>query len=1017
MPLSVEQLVHTSFSGVGSRTLTSSKIPEGIQQSFMQAIVLPYRNDADLLRSHTRVGYVHQLATDLATDGLLFGWVYCDESLQNPDELVFTFICYYSTQPLDAPQLELIFKCLENGPATSLEGLENGHILDPISLPDNGDYDSTRPGVPIPSSVMALNRLLLYKKKLLHCFVPFAEPQVIETPQEGDRPVPISPPPLAQQPLIAPLVHHRLSRKFALLIGVSEHCLGVQPLPGVKKDLESLRQVLSNPKIGNFAEVDTALNLDSPATASKIENFLSSCPTESLALLYFSGYGILDRQGTLCLSTSASRRNAQGKIIRSTFVTTDFLGAVMQDCPARQLILILDICITKEDPLHQPDPTKPFESVRQQLSGPGHSILVSSTGIHDTGVQKGAQSSVYTYYLVEGLKSGIADAKSTGIITLGEWHTYAKQKVQLTSPALRPTFYGLPEQKQIQIAQSSLDDLRLLYRREVERFSRKGQISLVNKLVLDDLHKMLGLQAQDSSKIKAEVLKPHKEYQNKLRQYARIFLSRVNRDAPDKSENSHQIYYLQDSLGLTDMDTEPIRSEILRQLGAIQIPVAKATGALALGGTAQSPLLQPSGQAQGSSELQVWLRRAADEALRFSQDMKRRISTFQPANLNWRAVQDGFGLGPGKGSVVLLFGLGGLFIVSAALFNARQKQAQAQQRQALETFIQGQKYEKCEPFGKSLPQSFKLSTPVQLLLQQCQTGLRWKNAALQPAVQPASAVWTMAFAPKGHTLAIGRDDGKLQLWDGTKQELTFNLQGHPNRIWSLAFNPKGTQVASAGGDRLVKLWDVATGNRIHRFKGHQDTVWSVAFTPDGRFVASGSEDGTIKLWNVETGTLHRTLNPETGSIRAIALGPDGKTLVSAGANPVITVWDIETGKPTLNLTGHGDRVIALAIGGKGTLLASGSTDNTIRLWNLQDGSLVRTIPTNAASLQSLAFSPDNETIASGAGNAAQLWNVQTGQPIYQFSGSPSSVTATAFSADGQRLAIARQNKSLSILKR
>ncbi|WP_404786234.1 caspase family protein [Altericista sp. CCNU0014] len=1036
MPLSVEQLVHTNFSGVGSRTLTSSRMPEAIQQSFMQAIVLPYRKDPALLRSHTRVGYIHQLAPD----ELLFGWVYCDESVRNPDELIFTFICYYSTQPLDAPQLELISKCLENGPATPLDRLENGTLLESLTISDSLDYDPTRAGVPIPSSTTALNRLLLYKKKLLHCMVPFEEPQQSQTRQNGDRSVvaptttravgnpqrqmprdiernePKSPSVLERYPLPESFVP-RLSSKFALLIGISEHGLGIQPLPGVKKDVESLRQVLSNPKIGNFAEVDTALNLDSPTMAARIEHFLSNSPPESLALLYFSGYAILDRQGTLCLSTSASRRNAQGKIVRSTFVSTDFLGAVMQDCPARQLVLILDVCITKEDPLHQPDLSKPFETVRQQLSGLGQTILVSSTGIHDTGVQKGVQSSVYTYYLVEGLKSGIADAKSTGIISLGEWHAYAKQKVQVTSPALRPTLYGLLEQKQIQIAQASLDDPRLLFRREVERFSRKGQISLVNKLILDDLQKNLGLQSVEASKIKAEVLKPYKEYQNKLRQYARIFLSRTDREVPAKSNSSsQQISYLQDSLGLTDVDTEPIRAEILRQLSAIQIPVAATAGALALEGRRPSRQRRSRSYAQASSAIQGSLAHLASEANRWTNVARQRLATLETPHFTWNAVQSWVAVRPGKVAAGVLAGLMGLFVVSTSLFNARQKQEQSQQRQTLETLIQQQKYDECETFGKALPQSLKLSDPVQLLLQQCQTGLRWKNAAVRPVAQPSSAVWALAFAPKGQTLAVGREDGKIQLWNVATQQLNFNLQGHPDRLWSVAFNSDGTQVASAGGDRAVKLWDVASGNRIHRFKGHQNTVWSVAFTSDGSFVASGSEDGTVKLWNAGTGTLHRTLNPESGAIRAIALGPDGRTLVSAGASKDITVWDIETGKPSLTLTGHTDRVIALAIGGNGTLLASGSTDKTIKIWNLQDGTLLRSIDIGSSSLQTLAFSPDKETIASGIGSAARLWNVQTGQFIYQFSGSPSNVTATAFSSDGQMLAISRENKLLSVLK-
>jgi WD40 repeat protein len=1011
MPLSVEQLVHTSFSGVGSNTLSSEKMPEAIQQSFLQTIVHPYLQDAALNEPHVRVAYLHQLSHA----ELLFGWAYCDPSQQNPDELIFYFICYYSTQPLDAPQLELIFSCLEKGPATSLDDLERGKVLPPITVIDPDDYQSTRPGVPIPSSATALNRLLLYKKKLLHCFVPFKEPQ-----QSPEREITQFYEP--DSTLISENHQHtepptlNLSNKFALLIGVSEHGLGVQPLPGVEKDLESLQQVLVNARIGNFVNVDVALNPDSPTMATKIESFLSNCPSDSLALLYFSGYGILDRYGTLYLSSKASRRNAQGKIIRSTFVSTDFLKAVMQDCPAKQQILILDICISKETSLYQADPNQPIETIRQQLSSPDYTILVSSTAIHDTGVQKGVNPSVYTYYLVEGLKTGIADTNHTGIITLGKWHTYAKQKLQIASPALRPTLYGPPDRKQIQVAFAPRNEPKLQYRREAERLSHKGQIDLVHKLILDDLQKNLGLSPAESAQIRAEVLKPYQDYQNKLRQYALIVLSRVNREGSAQDNNGQQISYLQNLLGLTDVDTEPIKSEIFQQLHTIQTPDNMAS-TLSLEGNLQSRqfknLNTPS---QVTGTLPSSFAGFVAQANSLTQQFKDRLKNNLKIGLNWSAYQSQF-MSPGKISIGVILGAIGLFIASTTLFNIRQNEEQSQTLQTLATLAQQRKYNDCEKLGKSLSQSLKQANPTQLLLQQCQIGSSWQNAAILPTAELSSAVWTLAFAPKGRTIAVGRDDGKIQLWDIATQQLKLKLKGHSDRVLSLALSPNGTQVASAGNDRTVRLWDVATGDRIHRLKGHQNTIWSVAFTPNGRSVASCSEDGTVKLWNVATGTLLRTFNPKTGAIRAIALGPDGKTLIGAGANKVITVWDIETGKPSLQLVGHGDRVLALSISGNGTMLASGSRDNTIKIWNLQTGSLMRTIATNASDLQTLAFNPDNETIVSGVGNAVRLWNIQTGQFIYEYSGSPSSVTATAFSADGQMLAIARQNKLLSILKR
>jgi WD40 repeat protein len=1012
MPLSVEQLVHTSFSGVGSNTLSSEKMPEAIQQSFMQTIVHPYLQDAASNEPHVRVAYLHQLSPA----ELFFGWIYCDPSQQNPDELITYFICYYSTQTLDAPQLELIFSCLEKGPATSLDNLERGKALPPIASIDPDDYQSTRPGVPIPSSATALNRLLLYKKRLLHCFVPFKEPQ--QNPERETATQFYEP----DSALVSEDYQHtepptlNLSNKFALLIGVSEHGLGVQPLPGVEKDLESLQQVLVNPRIGNFVNVDISLNPDSPTIATKIEHFLSNCPSDALALLYFSGYGILDRYGTLYLSSNASSRNAQGKIIRSTFVSTDFLKAVMQDCPAKQLVLILDICISKETSLYQTDPNQPVEMIGQQLSSPDYTILVSSTAIHDTGVQKGVNASIYTYYLVEGLKTGIADTNHTGIITVGKWHTYAKQKLQISSPALRPTFYGPPEQKQIQVAFAPRNEPKLQYRREVERLSRKGQIDLVHKLILDDLQKNLGLSSAETAQIRAEVLKPYQDYQNKLRQYALVVLSRVNREGSAQHNNGQQISYLQNLLGLTDVDTEPIKSEIFQQLHTIQTPDNMVSTLLLEGNLQSRQLNSLSISSQVSETLPLSFSGIISEANHLTKQLKDRLINHLKLNFNWSTHQNQF-ITPGTISIGLILGSIGLFIASTTLFNIRQNQEQSQMIQTLATLVQQQKYDDCEKLGKSLSQSFKQANPTQRLLQQCQIGSSWQNVSILPTAELSSAVWTLAFAPKGRTLAIGRDDGKIQLWDIATQQLKLNLKGSPARLWSLAFSPNGTQVASAGSDRTIKLWDAATGKQIHQLKGHRNTVWSVAFTPDGRSVASCSEDGTVKLWNVSSGTLRRTLNPKAGSIRAIAIGPDGKTLISAGGNRVITVWDIETGKPSLKLMGHNDRILALSISKDGAMLASGSQDNSIKIWNLQTGDLMRTIATNAASLQTLAFNPDNETIVSGVGNAVRLWNIQTGQFIYEYSGSPSSVTATAFSADGQMLAIARQNKLLSILKR
>ncbi|HEY9824484.1 MAG TPA: caspase family protein, partial [Stenomitos sp.] len=574
MPLSVEQIIHQSDADTPLKTWVSPKMPKAIQQAFMLTIANPYLREAALAGSLLKAAYLRQLSAD----ELLFGWVYTDESQSGQGKFTSTFICYFFNQPLEAPELELIFECLEAGPVVSSQGLKDEDAIDPLTIRDS-TYTPARSGIPIPSNVTALNRLLLYKKKLLHCFIPYEEqPIPSKAKLAGMQHSALPSESIATTNFPLESLTLNLNNKGALLVGTSEHQLGVQPLPGVKKDIASLQKVLVDPKKGNFAVVDVLLNSDSPAMAAKIEDFFSNRASESLALLYFSGYAVLDRQGTLYLSTAESRRNTQGKIIRSTFISSDFLGAVLRDSPAQQRVIILDICMSRESSPILGGSHKLLETARQHLSGPGLTLLISSAAFHDTNVQKGVQPSIYTYYLVEGLETGIADSNGTGIITLSKWHTYAKQKVQIASPALRPVFYGPLDQKQLPIARVPINDARLQYRREVERLSRSGQISLVHQLILDNLQKKLNLNASDCAEVKAEVLKPYNDYRYKLKRYALTYLSRVNQSGKEQYSSTPQIDYLQNLLGLTDVDTEPIKSEIFQQLHTIPMPeIAETT--------------------------------------------------------------------------------------------------------------------------------------------------------------------------------------------------------------------------------------------------------------------------------------------------------------------------------------------------------------------------------------------------------------------------------------------------------
>ena len=219
-------------------------------------------------------------------------------------------------------------------------------------------------------------------------------------------------------------------------------------------------------------------------------------------------------------------------------------------------------------------------------------------------------------------------------------------------------------------------------------------------------------------------------------------------------------------------------------------------------------------------------------------------------------------------------------------------------------------------------------------------------------------------------------------------------------------------------------------------KGHSNWVDSVAYSPDGQTVASGSNDKTIKLWNVNTGNLLQTFEGHSKWVNSVAYSPDGQTLAS-GSNDnsvgevlasgsfddTIKLWNVKTGKLLQTLEGNSHSVNSVAYSPDGQTLASGgsisyqelirlkyspdlasgSYDQSIKLWDVKTGKLLQTLKDDSGSVKSVAYSPDGQTLASGS-STIKLWDVKTGKLLQTLEGHSSSVKSVAYSPDGQTLA-------------
>ena len=356
--------------------------------------------------------------------------------------------------------------------------------------------------------------------------------------------------------------------KVALLIGVSQYGPGFNQLPAAANDVEAMQRVLRHPDMGDFDDVQSLIDPDPQEMGTAIENLFGNGRRDDLLLLFFSGHGVKDESGNLYLATRATRKNERGGLIRSTAIAARFVQEIMSDSRAKRQVVILDCCFSGafgEGLLAKDDSSV---DVRRQLGGEGRVVLTSSTSTQYSFEQQGADLSIYSRYLVEGIETGAADLDEDDVISVDELHEYANIKVQKAAPAMKPEIYTVKEGYKIIIAKVPIGDATLKYSKEVERYVHGGKISPVGRRILNARRDTFGLLPEEAATIEAEVLKPYREYKKKLQEYQQALTEAIQHEYPLSDYIRHELKDLQQVLSLRDEDVAPIEMRITSILEA-----------------------------------------------------------------------------------------------------------------------------------------------------------------------------------------------------------------------------------------------------------------------------------------------------------------------------------------------------------------------------------------------------------------------------------------------------------------
>lgn len=156
----------------------------------------------------------------------------------------------------------------------------------------------------------------------------------------------------------------------------------------------------------------------------------------------------------------------------------------------------------------------------------------------------------------------------------------------------------------------------------------------------------------------------------------------------------------------------------------------------------------------------------------------------------------------------------------------------------------------------------------------------------------------------GTKIAIGQDNGSVDIFDVSKGNVTFSIPGLSQPIRTVKFSPGTHYLAVAGDAKFISLYNVVSNEHVSDFKGHDGWIFSLAWSSTGEYLLSGSYDGKVKVWSMETMSIGNTQTENSSPILCVAwlekgwgqgvIGGKNKGFVTVGEDKAIR-WYREAG--------------------------------------------------------------------------------------------------------------------------
>jgi formylglycine-generating enzyme required for sulfatase activity len=243
--------------------------------------------------------------------------------------------------------------------------------------------------------------------------------------------------------------------KYALVVASAEYNdPKLSRLKTPAADSRALAQILRNQDIGGFDHVTTLVNQTEAKVRRSISEFFSNKKPDDLVLAYFTGHGVLDDRGRLYLAFKDTRRN----LLKGTAIPSAFLADEMDGCRSKRQILVLDCCNSGAFERGTKGEQRALTQTTFEGNGFGRVVLTASDStqyaLEGDQVITQTELSLFTHFLLDGLRTGRADLNADGLVTLDEWYEYTYTQVVSETSRQVPHKWSYRQQGELVIARN-----------------------------------------------------------------------------------------------------------------------------------------------------------------------------------------------------------------------------------------------------------------------------------------------------------------------------------------------------------------------------------------------------------------------------------------------------------------------------------------------------------------------------------------------------------------------------------